>query len=39
LEDLELLEELEDQVDVIEGLQVLAEAQEQGSGLPNRSTP
>ncbi len=31
IEDLELLEELEDRVDVIEGLQALAEAQEQGT--------
>jgi hypothetical protein len=31
IEDLELLEELEDRIDVIEGLQALAEAQEQGT--------
>jgi hypothetical protein len=31
IEDLELLEELEDRVDVIQGLQALAEAQEQGA--------
>jgi len=31
IEDLELLEELEDRVDVIEGLQALAQAQEQGT--------
>ena len=31
IEDLELLEELEDRIDVVEGLQALAEAQEQGT--------
>jgi prevent-host-death family protein len=31
IEDLELLEELEDRIDVIEGLQALAEAQERGT--------
>lgn len=31
IEDLELLEELEDRIDVIEGLQALADAQEQGT--------
>jgi prevent-host-death family protein len=31
IEDLELLEELEDRIDVIEGLRALAEAQERGT--------